>query len=173
METGGRGQFHLGERESHHLLDQRWLQRYRGELNEPQDVENKGTFKSDATDWTATLEKLGMVMDEWRERLGTIDEAKLESPVKRAIPGAVAVASCPPEYPQCLPYRPDPSTSKTSGQLEPGKRRILAQFGLASRPSVGNQFVRNSTHYFRDLGSLLGRPFVNGFGQALAAGFYQ
>ena len=27
---------------------ERWLQRYRGELNEPQDVENKGTFKSGA-----------------------------------------------------------------------------------------------------------------------------
>jgi uncharacterized damage-inducible protein DinB len=60
---------------------ERWLQRYRGELNEPQDVENKGTFKSDETDWTATLEKLGLVMDEWREDLGSIDEVKLGSPV--------------------------------------------------------------------------------------------
>ena len=40
-----------------HLLfwNERWLQRYRGELNKPQDVENKGTFKSDETDWQVTL----------------------------------------------------------------------------------------------------------------------
>lgn len=66
-----------------HLIfwNERWLQRYRGELNEPQDVENKGTFKSSETDWQATLEKLNAVMDEWRAKLETIDDEKLESPV--------------------------------------------------------------------------------------------
>jgi uncharacterized damage-inducible protein DinB len=61
--------------------NERWLQRYRGELNEPQDVDNDTTFESDETDWPATLEKLWAVMDEWRAKLETIDDAKLESPV--------------------------------------------------------------------------------------------
>jgi uncharacterized damage-inducible protein DinB len=61
--------------------NERWLQRYRGELNRPEDVENKGTFKSEETDWQATLEKLNAVMDEWREKLESIDDTKLESPV--------------------------------------------------------------------------------------------
>ena len=66
-----------------HLIfwNERWLQRYRGELNAPQDVENTGTFKSDETDWHVTLEKLWQVMDEWRAKLKTIAEKKLESPV--------------------------------------------------------------------------------------------
>jgi uncharacterized damage-inducible protein DinB len=66
-----------------HLIfwNERWLQRYRGELNEPQDVENKGTFKSDEPDWQATLEKLYAVMDEWRGHLGSIQDEKLLSPV--------------------------------------------------------------------------------------------
>ena len=69
--------------EVNHLIfwNERWLQRYRGELNEPQDVENKGTFKSDETDWQMTLEKLNAVMDEWRANLETITDEKLESPV--------------------------------------------------------------------------------------------
>jgi uncharacterized damage-inducible protein DinB len=61
--------------------NERWLQRYRDELTKPEDVENKGTFKSEETDWQATLEKLNAVMDEWREKLESIDDAKLESPV--------------------------------------------------------------------------------------------
>lgn len=61
--------------------NERWLQRYRGELNEPQDVDNDTTFESDETDWQATLEKLWAVMDEWRAKLETIDDKKLESPV--------------------------------------------------------------------------------------------
>ena len=60
---------------------ERWLQRYRGELNEPQDVDNDTTFQSDETDWNATLHKLDSVMTEWRDKLEKIDEAKLESPV--------------------------------------------------------------------------------------------
>jgi len=66
-----------------HLIfwNERWLQRYRGELSEPQDVENTGTFKSEETDWQATLGKLNAVMDEWRAKLDTITEEKLESPV--------------------------------------------------------------------------------------------
>src|SRR5437660_12180022 len=66
-----------------HLVfwNERWLQRYRGELNEPQDVENKSTFRSGAIDWQATIAKLDSVMNEWRERLAAIDEAKLSSPV--------------------------------------------------------------------------------------------
>ncbi len=61
--------------------NERWLQRYRGELNEPQDVENKGTFKSKENDWQKTLERLWTVMDEWREKLDIITDEKLESPV--------------------------------------------------------------------------------------------
>ena len=66
-----------------HLIfwNERWLQRYRGELNKPEDVENKGTFHSGETDWQATLEKLNAVMAEWREKLRSIDEDKLASPV--------------------------------------------------------------------------------------------
>lgn len=60
---------------------ERWLQRYRGELNEPQDVDNDMTFQSDETDWNATLKKIDDVMTEWRDNLGNIDDAKLESPV--------------------------------------------------------------------------------------------
>lgn len=59
----------------------RWLQRIRGELNEPQDVENSGTFKSDESDWERTIEKLWAVMDKWREKLAGIDDEKLDSPV--------------------------------------------------------------------------------------------
>ena len=61
--------------------NEQWLKRYRGELNEPQDVENKGTFRSNETDWQATISKLDHVMNEWREKLGTIDDAKFEEPV--------------------------------------------------------------------------------------------
>ena len=66
-----------------HLIfwNERWLQRYRGELNKPEDVENKGTFHSGETNWQATLEKLNAVMAEWREKLRSIDEDKLASPV--------------------------------------------------------------------------------------------
>src|SRR4029079_10105667 len=66
-----------------HLIfwNERWLQRYRGELNKPEDVENKGTFHSGETDWQAPLEKLDAVMAEWREKLRSIDEDKLASPV--------------------------------------------------------------------------------------------
>ena len=61
--------------------NERWLQRYRGELNEPQDVDNDTTFDSNQTDWQATLDKLHAVMDEWRSKLDTITDEKLESPV--------------------------------------------------------------------------------------------
>jgi len=66
-----------------HLIfwNERWLRRYRGELNKPEDVENKGTFHSGETDWQATREKLKAVMDEWREKLSAIDDEKLQSPV--------------------------------------------------------------------------------------------
>ena len=69
--------------EVNHIIfwNERWLQRYRGELNEPQDVENKGTFKAGETDWQETLNKLDSVMDEWREKLESITDEKLESPV--------------------------------------------------------------------------------------------
>ncbi len=69
--------------EVNHLIfwNERWLQRFRGELNEPQDVENTGTFKSDEHDWQATVDKLNDVMEEWRERLKTITDEKLLSPV--------------------------------------------------------------------------------------------
>jgi uncharacterized damage-inducible protein DinB len=61
--------------------NERWLQRYRGELNEPQDVDNDTTFDSNETDWQATLDKLDAVMDEWRAKLEAITDEKLESPV--------------------------------------------------------------------------------------------
>lgn len=61
--------------------NERWLQRYRGEINEPQDVENTGTFQSSETDWNKTLEKLWEVMDEWREKLEAITDDKLASPI--------------------------------------------------------------------------------------------
>jgi len=66
-----------------HLIfwNERWLQRYRGELNEPQDVDNDTTFDSNQTDWQATLDKLDAVMDEWRSKLEAIPDEKLESPV--------------------------------------------------------------------------------------------
>ena len=69
--------------EVNHLVfwNERWLQRYRGLLNEPEDVENKGTFRSEETDWQATCEKLYAVIDEWREKLNTITDEKLASPV--------------------------------------------------------------------------------------------
>jgi len=69
-----------------HLIfwNERWLQRHRGELNEPQDVENKGTFKSDETDWQATVDKLYNVLDEWREKLTDVQEDKLDTPVNDA-----------------------------------------------------------------------------------------
>ena len=61
--------------------NERWLQRYRGELTYPEDIENTGTFKSGETDWQKTLEKLDAVMDEWRANLEVITDEKLESPV--------------------------------------------------------------------------------------------
>ena len=61
--------------------NERWLQRYRGELNEPQDVDNNTTFESHTASWDAALEKLFGVMDEWRDHLNAIDDKKLESPV--------------------------------------------------------------------------------------------
>ena len=66
-----------------HLVfwNERWLQRYRGELNEPQDVDNDTTFDSNQTDWQATLDKLDAVMDEWGSKLEAIPDEKLESPV--------------------------------------------------------------------------------------------
>ena len=69
--------------EVNHLIfwNERWLQRYRGELNYPEDIENTGTFKSEDKDWQATLAKLDAVMQEWREKLESITEEKLASPV--------------------------------------------------------------------------------------------
>ncbi|MEP6850534.1 MAG: DinB family protein [Acidobacteriota bacterium] len=61
--------------------NERWLQRFRGELNEPQDVENKSTFRSNDIDWQATIARMNSVMNEWREKLGLIDDEKLDSPV--------------------------------------------------------------------------------------------
>ncbi|MEP7075015.1 MAG: DinB family protein [Acidobacteriota bacterium] len=61
--------------------NERWLQRFRGELNEPQDVENESTFRSSETDWQATIAKMNSVMKEWRDKLGLIDDQKLDSPV--------------------------------------------------------------------------------------------
>jgi len=69
--------------EVNHIIfwNERWLQRYRGELTYPEDIENTGTFKSDETDWQKTLEKLDAVMDEWSSNLEAITDEKLKSPV--------------------------------------------------------------------------------------------
>ena len=69
--------------EVNHLIfwNERWLQRYRGELDYPEDIENTGTFKSEESDWKATCEKLFAVMDEWRAELKNVTEEKLSSPV--------------------------------------------------------------------------------------------
>lgn len=69
--------------EVNHLIfwNERWIQRYRGLLNYPEDIENTGTFKSDEADWQAACEKLFAVMDEWREILEEITDEKLNSPV--------------------------------------------------------------------------------------------
>ena len=66
-----------------HLIfwNERWLQRYRGELNEPQDVDNDTTFRSELKSWDATLERLYAVMDEWRDTLGAMPDDKLETQV--------------------------------------------------------------------------------------------
>jgi uncharacterized damage-inducible protein DinB len=66
-----------------HLLfwNERWLQRYRGELNEPQDVENTTTFRPRGSDWSVTLDRRWAVLDEWREHLSTISGDKLDEPV--------------------------------------------------------------------------------------------
>lgn len=61
--------------------NERWLQRYRGELNVPQDVENTGTFNASGRDWQQTLEKLDAVMLEWRQILADITAEKLISAV--------------------------------------------------------------------------------------------
>ena len=69
--------------EVNHIIfwNERWIQRYRGLLNYPEDIENTGTFRSEASDWQATIEKLFAVMDEWREILNEITDEKLNSPV--------------------------------------------------------------------------------------------
>ena len=69
--------------EVNHLIfwNERWVQRYRGLLNYPEDIENTGTFKSEEADWKATCENLYAVMDAWREILDEITEEKLASPV--------------------------------------------------------------------------------------------
>jgi len=52
----------------------RWLRRHRGELNKPEDVENDSTFLN-GDSWDELLAKLDTVMLEWRDRLGSLDEA--------------------------------------------------------------------------------------------------
>lgn len=69
--------------EVNHIIfwNERWIQRYRGQLTYPEDIENTGTFKSEESDWKATCEKLFAVMDEWREILDEITDENLNSPV--------------------------------------------------------------------------------------------
>ena len=61
--------------------NERWLLRYRGELNQPKNIENTGTFLSGEHDWQKTLDHLWVVMDDWRSRLETITDEKLEEQV--------------------------------------------------------------------------------------------
>jgi uncharacterized damage-inducible protein DinB len=69
--------------EVNHIIfwNERWLQRYRGLLSYPEDIENTGTFKSDEADWGATRERLFAVMEEWRAELENVTDEKLRSPV--------------------------------------------------------------------------------------------
>jgi len=72
----------IGENVNHLIFwNERWLKRFRGELNEPHDVENTATFKADESDWQRTLEKLGAVMDAWRAILRDISDERLDAPV--------------------------------------------------------------------------------------------
>jgi uncharacterized damage-inducible protein DinB len=63
--------------------NERYLQIWRKEMTDPQDVENKSTFKSDETDWSATLRSLNRVMDEWRAELTSTDDARLNDAVAK------------------------------------------------------------------------------------------
>jgi len=61
--------------------NERWTRRYLGELNYPEDIENTGTFKSEETNWQATVDKAFAVMEDWRQKLNDIGDDKLHSPV--------------------------------------------------------------------------------------------
>jgi uncharacterized damage-inducible protein DinB len=66
-----------------HLIywNERYLKIWRKEMLDPQDVENKGTFKSDETDWNTTLEKLDRIMKEWKSILESATEDQLNGPI--------------------------------------------------------------------------------------------
>ena len=56
---------------------ERWLKRYRRELNYPEDIDNDTTFHSDESDWEKTLEKLDSVMLEWRKEFSAMSDEEL------------------------------------------------------------------------------------------------
>jgi uncharacterized damage-inducible protein DinB len=66
----------------YHILfwNERWVKRYRGELNKPEDVDNDSTFDP-SSGWSATLERLWAVMDEWKAAIASIQDDKLTSHV--------------------------------------------------------------------------------------------
>jgi uncharacterized damage-inducible protein DinB len=66
-----------------HLVywNERYLQIWRKEMTDPQDIENENTFKSDETDWNATLERLDHIMKEWKAVLESVDDEQLNAPI--------------------------------------------------------------------------------------------
>jgi uncharacterized damage-inducible protein DinB len=66
-----------------HLIfwNERYLRIWRKELTDPQDVENKGTFKSDEADWNAAVHKLYKVMDEWKAEIESAGDEQLNGPI--------------------------------------------------------------------------------------------
>lgn len=77
--------------EVNHLFfwNERYLQIWRKELSDPQDVENNGTFVSDETDsfasdetnWHETTENLFRVMAEWEAELEAATDEQLNAPI--------------------------------------------------------------------------------------------
>jgi uncharacterized damage-inducible protein DinB len=57
--------------------NERYLQIWRKEMTDPQDVENKSTFRSSESDWNAARENLYRVMNEWKSELESVSEEQL------------------------------------------------------------------------------------------------
>lgn len=82
--------------EVNHLIfwNERYLQIWRKELTDPQDVENNGTFVSDETDtfradetsWQATAEALFSVMAAWKDEIGSATDEELRAPITEKYP---------------------------------------------------------------------------------------
>ena len=66
--------------------NERYLKVWRKEMLDPQDIENKSTFKSNETDWNATLERLDHVMKEWKTVLESVSDEQLNGPITEKYP---------------------------------------------------------------------------------------